>query len=193
MKDDSRVPIDILKGLAIICVILLHSWDKPFLLQIGAPYYISQAVSIFIIVAAYNGVNSYARVNATTLAECLNNMPRRLKRLILPYCVVFIIECFIIIFVKSNAELLASITSKPLIAFFFIATGGYGPGSFFIPVLIPLIFILPILYILARKNMNVVLVVTFILNLAFEFYTIKSGMSDWICRILFLDNRNFYK
>jgi len=198
------VQIDILKGLAIISVILLHSWDTSFLLRIGAPYYISQAVPIFISIAAYNGVNSYVRANATTLVQCYNNISRRLNRLVYPYCVVFSIEYLFILFanlfLENNAGMLASITGKPLEqihafihasysyphVFVFIVTGGYGPGSFFIPVLIPLILSLPILYLLARRNLLLMLVVAFIVDMTFEAYALKSGMPDWMYRLLFI-------
>ena len=72
MERYRSVQIDILKGLAIISVILLHSWDASFLLRIGAPYYISQAVPIFIIIAAYNGVCSPESISHTLYPRTRN-------------------------------------------------------------------------------------------------------------------------
>ena len=204
MERERSTKIDILKGLAIISVILLHSWDKPLLLWIGAPYLISQAVPIFIIIASYNGVSSYTRSNATTLVQCYNNIPRRLSRLLWPYLTILMIEYLFIFFVnlfKRNIVMaLALITGKSsdqIQTFIqatysnphvisFIVTGGYGPGSFFIPVLIPLLFTLPVLYLLARKNVMLMLFATFAIDMAFEVYALESGMPDWIYRLLFI-------
>jgi hypothetical protein len=169
LERDHSAPVDMLKGLAIISVILLHSWNDSFLLQIGAPYYIGQAVPIFIIIAAYNGVNSYIRTNSITLIQCYSSIPRRMSRLLWLHLSFLIIEYLFILFIaffKNDIfTTLVSITGKSpdriqaVIAtysipnlFSFIVTGGYGFGSFFVPVLIPLIFTLPILYLLSRKN-----------------------------------------
>ncbi|MDD4651102.1 MAG: acyltransferase family protein [Methanothrix sp.] len=201
---DRSVPIDILKGLAIISVILLHSWDSSTLLRLGAPYYISQAVPIFIIISGYNGVKSYLRAGATTFGQCYNNTPRRLSRLIYPYSIILAIEILFILFVNlfenNIAGMLASVTGRPLEhihtviheyygdphIFTSVITGGYGPGSFFVPVLIPLVIILPILYLLARRNLSLMLFGTFCFTLVFEAYALKSEMPDWIYRLTFI-------
>ncbi len=38
--------VDILKGLAIILVILMHTYNRELLLAIGAPFYVFQAVPV---------------------------------------------------------------------------------------------------------------------------------------------------
>jgi peptidoglycan/LPS O-acetylase OafA/YrhL len=204
MEKSRSVPIDILKGLAIISVILLHSWaGRPFLAWIGAAYYISQAVPIFIIIAAYNGVNSYIRADAITLKQCYNNITLRLNRLLWPYCITLIIEYSFIVFINfisyKYVGLFSAIAgvspdriqtyihsrfSYPQV-FSFVVTGGFGPGNYFIPVLILLIFVLPMLYLLARRNLMLMLVVAFIIDLAFDIYAVKSSMPEWAYRLLF--------
>jgi hypothetical protein len=173
------VPIDMLKSLAIISVLLIHS--GVVMGRFGSPYYIDQAVPIFIIIAAYNGVNSYVRANATTLVQCYYNIPRRFNRVILPYFAVLIIEYLRILV----ANLLMGKNYSYPDVFLFILTGGYGPGGFFIPVLLSLILILPILYLLYRKNLLLMLAVAFIVNITFEVYALKSGMPNQIYRLMF--------
>lgn len=204
MEKGHNLAIDILKGLAIISVILMHSWDRLFLLRLGAPYHILQAVPIFIIIAAFNGVNSYIRADAVTLIQCYNNIIRRFNRLIWPYFIFLVTEYLFIVFINiinyRYVEILSEITgvSPDRIStyihsvygfpqvFSFVVTGGYGPGSFFIPVLMPLIFVLPMLYLLARRNLTLMVSVAFIIDLAFEIYAIESSMPDWAYRLLFI-------
>ncbi len=151
------VSIDILKGFAIFSVILLHSWDSSFLLRIGAPYHISQAVPIFIIISGFNGINSYVREKRTSLAQCYATIPRRMMRLLIPYSMILMFEylyiIFINFFISKNASIIEAFSHKEQIytfihsvysipnVFSFVVTGGFGPGSFFIPILLPLIIV----------------------------------------------------
>jgi peptidoglycan/LPS O-acetylase OafA/YrhL len=114
------------------------------------------------------------------------------------------IECFFILFVNlfesDIAGMLASVTGRPLEnihtiiheyygdphIFTSVITGGYGPGSFFVPVLIQLIVILPILYLLARRNLFLMLFAAFVFNLSFETYALRYEIPDWIYRLLFI-------
>ncbi|WP_367121908.1 acyltransferase family protein [Methanohalophilus sp. DAL1] len=86
--------IDILKGFAIISVILLHTWPRELLLITGAPFHIWQAVPIFIIIAGYVGALSYKRHQNSTLLQLysIRLLSRRIKRIIVPFIVVFTIQ-----------------------------------------------------------------------------------------------------
>lgn len=194
-----NVPIDILKGLAIISVILIHSWDKSFLLQIGAPYHIWQAVPIFIILAAYNNINSYNKHNKITF------IIRRFNRLVWPYSATIVVETLYIFFINSCMFLdvfakvghLINITnnltyldvvkmySYPNLFLFFV-TGGDGPGSYFVPVMVQLILTLPLLCLLYRRNIALMVVVAFLLNIVFEVYAFVSDMPNHIYRLLYI-------
>ncbi len=197
MDTTRYVPIDTLKGLAIISVILLHSWDKPILLQIGAPFHIWQAVPIFIILSAYNGVNSYTKADTASLHYFCKNIFRRFKRLLGPYCIVLTIELLFIWCINLFMSLFAHNTTTEYSehiqsfyrfpdVFIFIISGGYGPGSYFVPILIPLILTLPMLYLLARRNVMMMLWTALSINIFFELYAINSGMLDEIYRLLFI-------
>ena len=188
-------PIDLLKGLAIISVILLHSWDNSFLLRIGAPYYISQSVPIFIIIAAYNGVDSYFRANANTLIQCYYITHRRFNRLFLPYCIYLIIDYSIIILMNKqvfikNETMFASIADKmPALimnVLSFFVTGGYGAGSYFVPVLVQLILTLPILYLFGSRNIKFMIIGALIFDMIFEIYALKFGMPGWIYERIYM-------
>ena len=63
-------------------------------------------------------------------------------RLLIPFIIAFIIEIPALIFVKEFSVL------KIVFAFF---EGGVGPGSYYTPVMIQLIFVTPVIYFIIRK------------------------------------------
>ena len=86
--------IDILKGLAIISVILMHTYSEKLLAAIGAPFYLFQAVPVFLLLAAFNNAQSLASLKKGSLAQCYDIaiILRRMKRLMVSYTVIWIIQ-----------------------------------------------------------------------------------------------------
>ncbi len=64
--------------------------------------------------------------------------------------------------------------------------GGSGPGSYFVPLMIQILFFLPVLYVIARKNINFMLIGSFALNMLFEFYCYYFSVPQSIYRFIFL-------
>lgn len=161
MSRDLR--IDYLKTCAIVMIITQHSLSNSIIQKIGGAFYISQAVSIFIILSAYNFANSYNRINVITIIDCYRtNTLKKISRILVPFIIMFLIELLILLTINTNISLY-----ELLIAFI---TGGYGPGSYFTPIMIQLILIFPLLYYWGKKNMKSMLIVIFLINLCFEVY-----------------------
>lgn len=180
-KTGHLTQIDLLKGFAIISVILLHTWPKQILLITGAPFHIWQAVPIFILVAGYVSSLSYLRHGTLRLCQAYNIslLVRRFKRILIPFVIVFFVEIVLMYFLSNNG-----ITTKDIISSFI--TGGYGPGSYFIPIIIQHILVLPVLYILAKRNPKYFLVITFLLSLIFEYLMVVSFVPEWMYRLLYV-------
>ena len=171
--------IDILKGLAIISVIVQHSLTGQQRDYIGGPFYIYQAVPIFMILAGFNGIGSYERRNCRTLGEIYNwgFISPKLSRLLVPYCLTFIIELgWLVGFLHMGARQIFNI----------FLTGGYGPGSYFLPIMLQITVILPIIYFCAKRNVSATLTISFIIGICFEIYAYFPGMPSSIYRLLFL-------
>ncbi|KAF1083740.1 hypothetical protein SPSYN_03089 [Sporotomaculum syntrophicum] len=64
--------------------------------------------------------------------------------------------------------------------------GGSGPGSYFVPLVLQIIFFLPVLYILAQKNANLMLIGAFALNILFELGCYYWAMPQSTYRFIFL-------
>jgi peptidoglycan/LPS O-acetylase OafA/YrhL len=166
--------LDLLKGLAIISVIILHSLTESTLVKIGAPFYIWQAVPIFIIVASFNSSNSYKR-NWQGLTDAYKNgiLARRFNRLLIPFVFVWTAEIVV-------AMLMHIMSWASFINF------GFGPGGYFVPIMVQHILILPVMYLFARRNLKGLLIVTFIIDLVLEVVLFKLGLPASIYRILYV-------
>ena len=175
------VEIDLLKGMAIIAVILIHTWSAAVLLSIGAPFHIYHAVPFLLLIAGFTGTYSYMRHNATSLRECYDTvlLRRRFKRLFKPYILMFIIQIIILFGLFRYPFDLGSVLME-------FITGGYGLGAYFVPVIIQSVIIVPILYLLAMRNPNAMLITAFIFNIITEILSISSVIPPGVYSILYV-------
>lgn len=172
--------IDYLKGFAIISVILLHSMTIAQRDIIGGSYYILQAVPVFLILVGYNSVNSYVNRGISDIKKCYEKtyINKRLKNIIVPFIYICIFKIFMLVIEKQP------FTIKSLMLTF--ATGGWGPGGYFVPLMIQVILIIPVLYITAQYNRHLMLGASFIIGMIFEFYSYYTDMIYWLYRIVSL-------
>jgi len=175
-----KIEIDILKGLAIVSVITLHSISYNGLLKIAAPFHIWQAVPVFIIIAAFNNTQSYNRMNGSALLKGYrwSFLSKRLNRLLLPFILVWIIQLLLsMVFLKTQFSLKTIILS--------FISGGWGLGHYFIPVIIQQLFFLPILYWLIIKYDWKAICLVFIANMLFEIVSFSLGTPFSVYRLLY--------
>lgn len=176
-----NINIDVIKCLAIISVILLHTYQGKFLLQIGAPLHIWQAVPVFIILQGFNNAGSYQRRDFKSLADFkdLSYMWRKMKRLLFPFIIFFIVQ---IIFLRLDTP--EYFASENIL--FRLFTGGRGPGSYFIPLTIQAQLILPLLYLVARKSVKGLLVGSFIVTTILEYLSFAFDMHEELYQIIII-------
>lgn len=120
--------LDFLKGLAIICVILIHNIPDVIQKQILSWYHIGQAVPIFMVVSGYLG---YARYKRDCSIDIKNQVSKLLKRVCLPFFIILVIPIFLKIKIGNlNVESL-------------LKKGGIAPGSYYPYVFVQCDFCLP--------------------------------------------------
>ena len=155
--------IDFLKAFAIITVVFLHTFFDSFLLRIGSPYYLWHAIPIFIMIAGFTGAYAYKRYGSTTLKQCYDPLTiiRRYKRLLIPFFLCWIIEIIIVYNISTDRLDLVSFIPNFL-------TGGFGYGAYFIPVILQSILIFPLLYLLALRNPERMVIIALILTIIFD-------------------------
>jgi peptidoglycan/LPS O-acetylase OafA/YrhL len=163
------LPIDLLKGLAILAVLFQHTMSAATFYRIGAPIYILQAVGVFMILAGYNGARSFARHRVTTLAQAYAwpSLGRSLLRLVPLYLLVWLLE---VVLYPNRGELQPGDYVSSLLR------GGWGWGNYFVPVIVTNVLLFPLLYRLALGWPALLLPVAFGLDLAFELFALQAQL-----------------
>lgn len=143
--ENKRIKVfDFWKGICILFVIITHSaWTDEERLRYLFPLYIEMAVPLFMIITGYLNAKSFHKNNVNTLEMAYekNQIKRKFLKYSVPYLCVWGLE--------SILFLVKKITFKEWVLSVFV--GGYGPGSYYYPVLIQLIFIYPIIYFIVVK------------------------------------------
>lgn len=170
--------IDVLKAIAILFVIILHSLSADTLFNVLAPFHIWQAVPIFMILVGYNTAKSYERKGPESLKDLYNGrtLIRKFQRLIIPFAFVWIMQVFI------HYILLGGLNVRDLLISFFV--GGWGPGSYFVPIIIQATLILPLIYLLCKKNLTTMTITLFIISLLVEVACLLVDMPEGVYRLI---------
>ena len=180
--------VDLLKGLAIISVILIHTFPDELLALIGAPFYLWQAVPVFLLLAAFTGSLVYTSRNRKNLSDLYDPslLARRFRRILLPFSLIWVIQVVVILYLLPGdlslhtryVTLFAS--GIPGIAANFFS-GGSGPGNYFIPVILQQILLLPVFYWLAvRFSPDRMLVIACAANIVLEYGAVLFGVPPGI-------------
>ncbi len=170
--------LDVLKGICIIMIIITHyKWTKIERNILLFPFWVNMAVPIFMIISGYVYAKSYSRKSIDTLKEAYS--PRNMVNKIIRFSVPFIVILAIEIAVRTNV---LEINFKMLIKSFLI--GGYGPGSYYYPVMIQFVLIFPIIYFVIRKYDFNGLIICGGINAVFEVFQRIIGLNEEIYRLL---------
>ncbi|WP_346905951.1 acyltransferase [Clostridium sp.] len=172
--------IDIIKAVAIISVILLHSLTTDVLYLTGSPYHIWQTVPLFMLLAGYNSANSYARRQYESLNQFydVSFLYKKLERLIYPFLLVWLMQ------VVAQFLIADGLSFKELI--YSLVTGGWGPGSYFVPIIIQVTLILPAIYLLCKKKSTAMTIVLFVISLLLEVFCLLIDIPEGLYRLLAL-------
>lgn len=170
--------MDVLKALAIISVILLHSLTFKTELKILAPYHIKQAVPVFMILTGYNTARSYQKRGFKTLPQFyeFNYLRKRLERLIYPFVFIWLLQMLILFLFTDKLDLSLFIRS------FF--RGGRGPGSYFVPIIVQTTLLLPFIYLFLKKNKKQPVLIIFLVSLGLELFSRLTDMGAAPYRLL---------
>jgi peptidoglycan/LPS O-acetylase OafA/YrhL len=162
----SRSPsIDIVKGLAIVSVICLHTLSTSALHRIGALFYIWQAVPVFIIVMGINGARSFRRRGRRSLRELYSwdYLATRVDRVFVPFLLAFFATGLIETLTAEHR----SLSTLPAD----LVTGQLpigGPGNYFITLLFQLTLIFPLIYWGLRRQPLVTVIACLAVSATFE-------------------------
>ncbi len=170
--------IDILKAMAMFGVIFIHCVPRELLYASFAPYHIWQAVPVFMLLAGFNTANSYRKRNFESLEEFYNPsfIYKKVERLIFPFAAVWVGQIVLHFIFKDGVNF-----RELPISFI---TGGWGPGSYFVPIIVQATLILPLIYLLMKKNLNVMTFVLLLISLILELICLWLDVSRELYRII---------
>lgn len=166
---------DYLKAFFIILVIVTHySWTDVERLNIVFPFIVSMAIPGFMIISGYVLFLSGEKKYQTGLADlyALEVLFARYMRFTIPFLIALTVE---IIFQIINQ---ADVTFASSVHLYLV--GGKGPGSYYYPLMIQLIFVFPLIYWIMKRGPIKGLIIVGVLNLSYEIMIHAYGMS-WDC------------
>lgn len=181
-KDRRNHSIDVLKGLAIIFIILTHFdnyGDDSARLRFLFPFWISMAVPIFMVISGYVNSQAYVnhRVESAKDGYELFGLLKKLIKYTIPFCMIFIFEQII-----KTIETGTEPSARYLIISF--VKGGIGKGSYYYPILIQFVFIFPIIYLLVKKYRAWGVGICGVCNLLYEILQSLIAMDEQTYRLL---------
>lgn len=175
MESTSRIQlIDYLKAVCVILVIITHyDWaDKTSLVFTMV---INMAVPVFLILTGYNFAMSNQKKTDGKIIGMYGwrVIKPKLIRFLLPFFVICILEIVLLYIEGKNINL-----------FRIFAMGAYGPGSYYVPVMLQLLVIFPIIYIVVRWNAKIGLLAAAAMNIIFEIIIQIAGVEKYYYRLM---------
>ena len=177
--------IDVLKGILIIFVIILHSpIDTALQAKLLFPFWIMQAVPCFLFITGYVYALSYQRRNIESMwgAYSKERVVEQLLRYVIPFTMIFVVEWLLF---RITGLYTVNVFKYGVFALFQdYLRGGIGVGSYYFPLLIQNIFIFPIIYFVIKKHNFKGLLYCFFANILYELFKTSYYMNDAEYRLL---------
>lgn len=178
-KTMSRNPtVDFLKGISILMVVITHyDWTGTQRRIPIFPFVINMAVPTFMIISGYVGALSFRRNHVETFSDAysLNIILPKFIRYTIPFVLIVIWQI-----VDSNIAL----PDGFLNLLRWILNGASGPGSYYYPLLIQLLFTFPVLFFVIEKNGKKGLWLCLLFNAVYEFLKWAYWVNDECYRLL---------
>lgn len=176
--ENRRYPFfDYIKGFAILLIIITHYEYTYFeRLHVVFPYVVDMAVPIFMLVTGFLYSNSYIKKDFKTLKEmyCPDLMIKRILRLIIPVLIIFTL-----MYILNNANLR---TNGEFFAALF--NGKYGPGSYYIPVILQIVLIFPFIHLLLIKYKSIGFAIILFIEFIYMLLAVKFNINSILFRSL---------
>ena len=164
-------PVDSLKALAVINVILIHTVPQNLTTtNILWGLYVIQAMPVFFVILGLNMSLSFKNKGLTSLKDMYSRgyFEKKFWRIVFPFVIIFALS-FLAYFVESmvgKEELPLKLTWLFLIGRLPV----FGYGNYFVTIMFQFIFLFPLIYWLSMKSEKLMLVACFGLDLTFQLY-----------------------
>lgn len=176
---------DVLKGILILFVIILHS-DISYSIRVraGFPFWASMAVPAFMLISGYVSAISMEKLGDHGVEKAYEprQLRRKLLRFVIPFGIAFVAEW--IIFRVAGLYLVGPREYGLFALLLDFIRGGKGQGSYYFPIMIQFVFVFPAIYYVIKKYNFKGLMTCFVANGIYEIIKIAFGMADYEYRFL---------
>ena len=151
----SRIRLfDTLKGLCVVFVIISHySWSDDERLMALLPFWVGISVPVFMIISGYVLSGSFEKHRVLCLEDAyrLKTVLPKLIRYTVPFSIAYLIEL-------CDQIIKGAFPGVSGCVYLFLQ-GGYGPGGYYYPALLQLVFVFPVIYFVIKKSAQAGIVV----------------------------------
>lgn len=180
--------IDVLKAAMIFLVIFDHfvSWNIKS--EIGVALWERISIPVFLVILGFNSGYSFRIHGQLTLRELYSwkYFKNKIERYIIPFLILYAVSTFIGLFMYGfDFEAMYFSYYSPeegIIKLILLYLPFWGPGNWFIPVLISSIFVIPLIYWGFTKRPVISLILTFVIEIVirvFIFFIIGESFTSW--------------
>lgn len=180
MKRNST--LDILKGICLIFVVITHyPFSDKTRLNYLFDYWVVMAIPLCMLVTGYVYALSYERKGIKSLREAFSLRAGWIDHIIrytVPFVFAWILEliAFRVFNLRESLSILGFLQE--------FLTGGVGPGSYYYPVIIQMVFIFPFIYLCIKRYNIKGLLVCCAINVVFEVLQWAYGLNSDTYRLL---------
>ena len=170
--------LDFYKGMCILFILVTHfDWTDQQRLKALFPFWIDMAVPVFMVITGYVSALSFqVRGQSLRSAYCLPEIIRKCLRFIIPFLPVYVMQV-----VLRQVVLRESMSALDLLMFFI--TGGKGPGSYYFPVMLQIVIIVPLICAVVKKLHLIGLMGCFGVDILFEIVKTVIDMDPAVYRL----------
>lgn len=173
---------DYIKAMAVISVILIHATEvEKVRSNVIFPFYIWLAVPTFMLISGYMNAKSCEKHGITRLVAWYEPkyLGKKILFIMIPYLIIYVCEwASQIVFFHRIVGIRECI--------YVLFTGGWGPGSYYVLMLVQLMLVFPLIYFLVVKMPRRGSVIIIGLQLLLECAVQYAEISESLYRILFL-------
>lgn len=161
--------IDLIKGFAIISVVLVHCLPYNDTFMTLRIFTFSMALLIFMLLMGRNMYASFEKHNYLSNGfNTLSYLKNRLMRFLYPFIPIFVISLILGLLINQDVYL----GIYTLVGYLPLP----GPGNYFVTVLLQFIIIFPLLYLAYKRYPRLTLISTFAISLVFEIVSSYVGL-----------------
>lgn len=178
VKSERNNSIDVIKGVAILFIIITHYlWSDVERLTLLFPYWIDMAVTIFMVISGYLYAKSYESKKIDTFEKAyeVKGILEKILRFTIPFMMAFVIEVIFTEVVYSGGGYNWGLV---------FLQGGLGAGSYYYPIMIQFIFLFPIIYFIVRRYLFKGLLICLGMNAVYELLHWAYGMPEECYRLV---------